>query len=404
MKISVIGSTKEGHVIDKEEIVRMVGHAAGVCYMSDSFEDLSNEPIEKTKKRFEFILKNGHTSPLDHIYVNLLLENVPKGLAMILNNEKMYTTSEKSARYTKLKPIEEDNDLYQEYVSDEDIELYDKWFNTFTNLIKEEYQEKCPKFFTDSKIEKLAQENARYLISVFTPTTFIHSITIRQLNYIYEMFQCEIKSTDSNEFMTQLKPAMQKFCDIIDNKYGDLIFPQLLEDSDRKSRKLSLIGRMTQVDQHFGHTYSVSYKGSLAQFAQAQRHRTLSYNMTLLDEPEFFVPPILIKSPELIREWVNDCEKQLKVFPQGLLVNINQWGDLDAFISMLKERQCTCAQLEINQQSNLLVKMYYNELKKKNHPRAEELEPYTKGSRCWAGYPCTNPCGFIEGIKGDRLI
>ena len=33
-------------------------------------------------------------------------------MAMILNNEKEYNTSEKSARYTKMKPSEEEEKLY----------------------------------------------------------------------------------------------------------------------------------------------------------------------------------------------------------------------------------------------------------------------------------------------------
>ena len=71
----------------------------------------------------------------------------------------------------------------------------------------------------------------------------------------------------------------------------------------------------------------------------------------------------------------------------------------------MKERKCTCAQLEINQQTNLILKKYVEELRAKNHPRAEELAQYTKGARCtFPEYNCPTPCGFKEGINETRLI
>lgn len=69
------------------------------------------------------------------------------------------------------------------------------------------------------------------------------------------------------------------------------------------------------------------------------------------------------------------------------------------------ERKCTCAQLEIDKQTNLTLQKYVEALKANNHPRATEMEQYTKGSRCtFPGYKCPTPCGFKEGITGERLI
>ncbi|MFQ6752535.1 MAG: FAD-dependent thymidylate synthase [Clostridia bacterium] len=393
MKISVVGSTKEGYLATKEELERLSGHAGGVCYMPDNFDALLNEPLKRTLGRANFTKSNQHHSVFDHPTINLSLENIPKALAMVLNNEGMYTTSEKSARYTKM------------VLEEGEQKLYDKWLETFATLITEEYKEKCPNFFTDEKIGKLAQENARYLISAFTPTTMVYSVSYRQLNYIYEMLINEINSEESDEFMTQLKPAMREFCTQLEETCGEYLDRDIELGVENKNRKLSLIGRLIKPEQYFGDVYSVSYKGSLAQLAQAHRHRTIRYNMTLLEDPEFFVPPLLVRSHALASEWIRDCESQASKFPQGLLVNINEFGNFDAFILKMKERMCACAQLEINDQTNLLLKMYISELKKKNHPRAEELEQYSKGSRCtFPDYTCVKPCGFTDGIKGDRLI
>ena len=213
----------------------------------------------------------------------------------------------------------------------------------------------------------------------------------------------EINNENSNAFMQALKPAMQDFCKHLESTpYLD---SNIANGINNKDRKLSLIGSMIKPEQIFSDVYSISYEGTFAQLAQAQRHRTVAYNMTLLDEPKFYVPPIIRQSEQLTKEWKNDCEKQASVFPQGLLLNINEFGHLDWFIQKMKERKCTCAQLEINQQTDLILKKYVEELRAKNHPRAEELAQYTKGSRCtFPGYQCTTPCGFKEGINGTRLI
>ena len=91
--------------------------------MPDNFEAILAEPSENTLKRVTQTLTSGHHSVYDHPTYSLLLENVPKILAMVLNNEGMYTTSEKSARYTKMEP------------SEKELELYNKWYEIFKKLI-----------------------------------------------------------------------------------------------------------------------------------------------------------------------------------------------------------------------------------------------------------------------------
>ena len=392
MKISVTATSHEGYQASKREFDILSGHSAGVCYMPQNFETLFNEPVEKTLKRSEDTKNRQHHSVFGHPHISLSLEDIPKGLAMILNNEGIYNTSEKSARYTKM------------VLKENEQKLYNKWLDTFYSLIKEAYQEKYPQIFTDKKIEKLAQENARYLISVFTPTSMEYTISYQQLNYLYQMLTNEINNPESNAFITALKPAMQDFCHTLKTQ-TNYIDETIAQGVNNKNRTLSLIGKMISPEQYFGDVYSVSYNGTFAQLAQAQRHRTIDYNFTLLDEPKFYVPPILKQSDELVKEWQADCEKQASVFPQGLLININEFGSLDWFIQKMKERKCTFAQLEINQQTNLILEQYIKALKEKNHPRAEELATYNKGARCtFQDYKCPAPCGFKEGITETRII
>ncbi|MBN1618718.1 FAD-dependent thymidylate synthase [Candidatus Dojkabacteria bacterium] len=47
-------------------------------------------------------LRDGHDSVYERTVFTFNIEGIPKFLAMILNNEPPYSTSERSARYTKM--------------------------------------------------------------------------------------------------------------------------------------------------------------------------------------------------------------------------------------------------------------------------------------------------------------
>lgn len=391
MKISILAQTDfiQKSPTLKEEFDNLSGKAAGICYMPADLNTLLNEPDEKTKARINQTKNSKHLSVYDHASISLYLEDIPKALAMVLNNEKMYNTSEKSARYTKM------------VLKEEEKELYNKWLNKFKELITAKYQKKYPKFFTNNKIEKLAQENARYLISVFTPTSMLYTVQYGQLNRVYHFLMNELETQTDNKFRNALKPFIKEFCEAV-SKVTGLVDERI--NADDKKRKLSLFSDYTPFEE-FGDTYSTRYKASFAELAQAQRHRTIWYSMSLLETDEFYLPKILRNDEKLCKEWLEDCKKQSSVLPQGMLININEQGTLENFILKMKERKCSFAQLEINDVTNGTLKKYIEELERKNHPRKDTLKTYSKGARCtFPDYTCPSPCGFIEGINETREI
>ena len=178
MKVSILASTNPGYKLTKDEALKFGGKSAGICYMPDDIEALFSEPEKKTIRRANMTLNSGHHSVFDHTSYNLALEGIPKILAMILNNEGMYTTSEKSARYTKMQPSEQEKNVYE------------KWIEIYKKEISKVYPQ-----IDEKKVKKLAQESARYLISIFTPaTTMEYTVSLRQLNYIAHWFEDYIKN------------------------------------------------------------------------------------------------------------------------------------------------------------------------------------------------------------------
>lgn len=276
---------KENGTFDKDEAIKLSGKIAGVCYDKEGFSHLENEPEEKTMRRVNMTLNNGHHSVYDHVFINFNLQNVPKILAMVLNNEHQYTTSEKSARYTPV--VRQEGSI----ITENEERLYNKWIDIFKIKIKAQYGN----VYNDAKIQKLAQENARYLVTVFMPTQMIYSTSLRQINYIASWMQDYIKNANRNDsFEKNLAGSMHELLE-------ELSDANVLEEglmTNEKNRSLSLFGKkLDQKEEHFGDVYSCVYKGSFAQLAQAHRHRTLDYQMEMLENKEYFVPPIIADDP-----------------------------------------------------------------------------------------------------------
>lgn len=387
MKVRIEGSTKPGYVLPKEEALIFGGHAAGMCYMPDDFDAILSEPEEKTMRRANDTLEREHHSVDDHPKYNFVFENIPKILAMALNNEKAYDTSEKSARYTKMEP------------SPDELELYNKWCKKFEALITEVYGERYLKFFESEKkantaIRKLAQENARYMISVFTNTSMEHTVSFRQINYILRFFEIFIEDEADTEFNIKLKNAMKEFINVV----PDVVKVERL-NADSKDRKISLFDERKERTEVFSETYCTTYKGTFAQYAQAQRHRTLDYKMRFLDEFEFYIPELIKDNEELVKEWSDDIKSVAHLYPQGMLVSIRERGTYENFILKCKERLCGCAQLEIALQTKKTLDKYLAATKENGEEEIYEyLLKHSKGARCtFPKFKCKSPC--IWGAK-----
>lgn len=377
----------------KDEAIKLSGLYAGICYDKEGLDHLMQEPEEKTVKRANMTMSNAHHSVFDHVNVNLYIEGLPKILAMVLNNEHQYNTSEKSARYTPV--IVEDDSI----ITGEEERLYNKWIEIFKVRIKTEYGH----VFNDSKIQKLAQENARYLVTVFMPTKMVYTVPVAQLNRIAAWMEKYIKAADMNDYFEKnLALSMQDL--IAELERVNLLEPGLMKNE--KQRSLSLFGHdLDLVEEHFGDVYATTYKGSFAEYAQAQRHRTLTYQLEILDEKEYFIPPIILDDPMLVEEWLHDMNVVRDVYPQGELVRISEMGTYDNFILKCQERLCAAAQLEIMRETRETLLRYQEALEAKGHRYAEDIKKYTRGARCtFPNFNCPSKCGFKEGIDLSRKI
>lgn len=388
MKMKVLASTKLGYNLPVEEAIKFSGTEAGFCYMPADIDTLLNEEKAKTLRRAKGTMVSGHHSVFGHPTYNFALEEVPKIMAMILNNEKVYQTSEKSARYTKMKPSNEEAELYEKW-----IEIYKKEIDKIYPITEGEKPEK-----RETAITKKAQENARYLISIFTPATSMgHSLDFRQLNYLIHWAEKYINEEENTDFNNFLKPVLKDFIKTFEKYKVDEI------NTESKERKFSLFADRER-EEEWGENYSTNYLGTFSQLAQAQRHRTLSYEISFLDKPQYYVPPV-IKGTELENEWLKDISSLEKYYPQGMLVKINERGTVENFVLKCKERLCGEAQLEIALQTADTMKKYLENTKNKKPEVYNYLLKYSRGARCtFPGFKCLKPCVWTGRKALDRKV
>lgn len=372
MKIRILGSTKIDYIPNKEEILKLGGHAAAICYMKDELDTILNEDKDKTLKRIKNTLSSGHHSVYGHFYLNIYFENIPKILAMILNNEKTFNTSEKSARYTKMNIVGKEK------------ELYDKWVKIFFEVIKLKYPNLKNNF-----VEKLSMENARYLISVFSPvTSMLYTVDYRQLNYL--IYWCEkfIKNHIDTDFYIKVKNMLKEFVSLFD------IYVETNLNTINKNRRLSLFATRDRKEE-WGENYSTNYWSSFSQLAQAQRHRTISYEMQFFEQSKFYIPKI-IRNTVFEEVWLKDISSI--EYPQGKLVRVNERGSYENFIGKCEERLCGRAQLEIMEQTRKTLEKYLKGVEDYNYAVYHILKKYnTNGPRCTFGWKCIEPCVFGTG-------
>lgn len=442
----------EGETPEKlnEDLTLLSGKAAGVCYMPDDYFEDGVQNVDKALKRAAGNSKSGHHSVYDHGHITFVIKT-NKMMCMILNSLGVYATSEKSARYTKMQP---ETEL--------ELQLYEKWRSKIQTLILSKYPDtdddilskrlckrmgieeskavingSCSHIKDDEYLEaelnelkksetlpsfKLAQENARYMISIFTPTTIEYTISFRQafltLDYMYKLAANLDNASDTfskkllpyiNEFVREFEKVIGEI-KLHDNKNQNFRFleaqhvGELIKDNKPGMTFVpftDLEKRLRPKKQVIGDSYTLVYYGSLAMLAQAQRHRTLRYTMLLRDIEAFgygFYTPEIVKDAGLEDEWQEDIISVAYCIPQGTIVRITEQGLFEDFALKCKERMCGRAQLEVMKSTTDSVKLFIDNKDNLSYSNQKLLESMTTNineSGCNKLTPCAR-CQFKD--------
>jgi len=359
---------------------------------------------------------NDHGTPDEHLEVSLEFTGIPKLLCMILNNEHQYTACERSLRYTKVLP--------SEYITDLEVELYNKWYNIFVSIFEKQYY----KFFlsankNDEKaaktnMGKIAQENARNFVSVLTPTSIAYTAPWYQWQKIATFLQEMVEKPDTPLKKLVVPYAKDLITQLIELKVIvltkdaiELYLPlkEKLKDDrkwlykNNKNIKLSLFAEnnpFSGINKPNDYGASINYNShlSFSGVAQGLRHRTCDFEIQVPTNFSCFIPEF-IKGTSNELEYLQDMQKVFNLYPQGQMLNVNLNASLKNIIEFMgKERACERAQQEIE---NWYVNQFLPDIVEGLSKRPEYEEEYkllrTRYlDKCRCAYPnyhCPNPCG-----------
>jgi hypothetical protein len=312
--------------------------------------------------------------------------------------------------------------------------LYSKWKNIFIKLIDVYYN----KILDTKDVEKLAMENARYMISVFTNTTMEFTVPYGRAILLcgwlddFAKYLDEVVSVGDEgiysagyKLMGEIyyKRLSKEIAELADNMRATLNIDKenpLLKDhkgmgisflSDinamrvKESIKMSVPSvENSEKKNYYGDVYISSYKASFASVAQLQRHRTLDLFVMVDPSVNCYIPD-LIKSTPYESEWIEDFGKLVKngICPQSVILNVTESGRFEDFNLKCKERLCTRAQYETMRIVQYQVEefaTYSGNLSPLNRLILRTMideQNNLVNNRCrFSGYCCKEPCKFVK--------
>lgn len=401
--IEIIAATREvDHHITAEELNEeqtiLSGKFGGTCYAAEGYATIRTQPMEKAKRRAESTAERGHHSVFQHSMINMEIV-CPKMIAMLLNSIGVSNTSEKSARYTRMEPETEREQL-----------LYRKWHDILVAEIHRRYGGR----FTQREEDKLAYENARYMISVFSETSMVYSLPFRNIFYVLDWLEGMARNLEklSGGFNRRLREEVLS----LREGFLEVVGRENFHDAKNDYFRFLPMQATGEPDddnaEYYGDVYTARFLASFAQVAQEQRHRTTRVKIYLSGEKPgefgYYVPPILMGTPRE-REWLEDIESVGEVYPQGMLVSVTEQGLFEDFVVKCKERMCGRAQLEIMDVTGQLVKRFVAEKENLSRRNRERLAQITREempcARCaYPDYQCREGCTWGSREALTRLI
>lgn len=433
----------------RDEAIVFSGKAAGICYMPDDYLSNGIQNDVTAIKRAGGNTKSGHYSVFEHAHFSFVIET-SKAMAMALNSTKLYATSEKSGRYTSMNP---ETDIEKKY--------YEKWTEKLQGIIKDTYGDK----YSDKEIQKLALENARYFLSVFTPTVMMFTIPFSRVILLCEWLDKMSKTINDMienniivphyktrfNYFTQIAAEAEELADefrsalnmdkenpvLVDHKDIGIKFYEPVYEYERQAFINGCLPNFKRDEPFgFGKQYHSSIKHdaynmynmySFACLAQEQRHRTIDYTIVNIFEESWYTPYILQKEED-IKEWENDMRDMYNnsnVVCQATMLFIHEQGLFENFYLKCKERVCMRAQKEIMDitcdQIRLMFEFSWHNIKNNIFTEVSPLNAARLVSmvedrektgeqlilpRCmWRGYSCKEPCKHVTyTCTKDRLL
>lgn len=207
------------HTPDPEKIIAA---AAKLCYSSSSIEGIMDGlDKEKTDKFLNMLLGLGHESPIEHVTFTFGIEGVSRSLLAQFTRHRIASYSVKSQRYVNegkfefVTPPEIENcpealEIFNKAMAD-DLEQY----NALADILKKKHIKTLTEggmneTEAEKKAEKMAIEDARYVLPNACETKMVATLNARSLVNFFHHRCCERAQWEIRECAEQMAALVKE--------------------------------------------------------------------------------------------------------------------------------------------------------------------------------------------------
>lgn len=211
---------------------KLIAAAAKLCYAKSDISSLMNNLTEEKVSSFLQTLSDlGHESPIEHASFTFGIEGVSRALLAQITRHRIASFSVQSQRYVRktdfqfitppsIEAIPEAKEVYLDIMK-RDAEAYDKLCNILTKahtqeLIAEGKEEKA----AQKAAEKIANEDARFVLPNSCDTRIIMTMNVRSLHNFFALRCCNRAQWEIRELAWEMLRLVREVSPLLFAKAG----------------------------------------------------------------------------------------------------------------------------------------------------------------------------------------
>lgn len=187
------------HTPEPEKVIAM---AAKLCYSASNIDKLEESLTdEKIQSFLEMLMDLGHESPVEHVTFTFAIEGISRACSHQLVRHRIASYSQKSQRYVNesqfeyITPISVISDIHTDSKYKQIMEYLQKEYDELREMLTSVHQAKlmkdgCSVEEAYKKAQKLANEDARFILPNACETKIIVTMNIRSLYNFFKHRMC----------------------------------------------------------------------------------------------------------------------------------------------------------------------------------------------------------------------
>ncbi len=211
---------------------KIIAAAAKLCYSSSSIEGiLDGLNPENTDKFLNMLLSLGHESPIEHVTFTFGIEGVSRSLLAQFTRHRIASYSVKSQRYVKegkfefVTPPEIEKNPEALKIFKEAMENDVRQYNVLADILKEKHIGELTaggmdRAEAEKKAEKMAIEDARYVLPNACETKMVATLNARSLINFFNHRCCERAQWEIQECANQMLALVKEVAPTLFKKAG----------------------------------------------------------------------------------------------------------------------------------------------------------------------------------------